>query len=406
ATIQVKGSANALPAFKSGIDGSYQFGSIARNDSYTIKAIRDDEPMNGVSTLDLVNIQKHILGIERLKSPYKMIAADVNNDNDISAIDLLELRKLILGIYHKLPDNTSWKFIPKSYVFPDINSPWLYPTEESMTHMESNMVKDFVGIKIGDVNASAIPHSLMGTEIRSTETGLIFEVEDKVFHAGEQVKVEFRSPNFAGISGFQGTINFANDNLRFDNLGAVSSIEKSSIVNSKINFTDKNIGKRWANEGQITMSWNSDQSMDIEAKSILFTMTFTATKPGRLSEVLRIGSQHTKAESYEGRGELGNLSIRFVQNGKEVAGTNTLYQNYPNPFDQRTVIGINLAQSTTGQLKITDITGRIIKSFDRDWNKGYNEVWLDRREIGATGVLYYSFESRGFHAVKKMVILE
>ncbi|MEP7269115.1 MAG: dockerin type I domain-containing protein [Saprospiraceae bacterium] len=55
-----------------------------------------------------------MLGIERLKSPYKKIAADVNNDNDISAIDLLELRKLILGIYDKLPDNTSWKFVPKS----------------------------------------------------------------------------------------------------------------------------------------------------------------------------------------------------------------------------------------------------------------------------------------------------
>ena len=70
-------------------------------------------------------------------------------------------------------------------------------------------------------------------------------------------------------------------------------------------------------------------------------MTFTAMADGRLSDVLRIGSQHTIAEKLQKR-RMGNVSIRFVdKTGKEIAGTNTLYQNYPNPFDQRTVIGIN-----------------------------------------------------------------
>ena len=114
-----------MPDFKSTQDGSYSFTSVPMpgSDHISIKAIRDDNPMNGVSTLDLVLIQKHILGTEALKSPYKMIAADVDNNNDITVLDLLELRKLILGIYDKLPNNSSWKFIPHSYKFPDPNSP-------------------------------------------------------------------------------------------------------------------------------------------------------------------------------------------------------------------------------------------------------------------------------------------
>ncbi|MEO5582371.1 MAG: hypothetical protein ABIR66_06745, partial [Saprospiraceae bacterium] len=132
------------------------------------------------------------------------------------------------------------------------------------------------------------------------------------------------------------------------------------------------------------------------------------------SEVLRIGSQKTIAESYEGKGELGNLSIRFVgKNGREITGKSELYQNYPNPFDQRTVIGINLADAGRGSFKITDVTGRIVKVIEKDWTKGYHEVWLDRREIQASGVLYYSFEGQAtgkagqtFRAVKKMVIVE
>ena len=181
---------------------------------------------------------------------------------------------------------------------------------------------------------------------------------------------------------------------------------ESISTEGQLALSNKNVGLRFANEGLITMSWNTKTGIDIDSKSILFSMNFVAEKDGKLSEVLRIGSQRTKAESYEGKGELGNLSIRFTKNGKEVTGTNTLYQNYPNPFDQRTVIGINLAQSTQGMMKITDVTGRVVKTIDREWNKGYNEVWLDKREVKATGILFYTFESKGFTASRRMVIVE
>ena len=40
-------------------------------------------------------------------------------------------------------------------------------------------------MKIGDVNGTAAPHSLMGTEVRNGSTGLILEVQDRVFHKGD-----------------------------------------------------------------------------------------------------------------------------------------------------------------------------------------------------------------------------
>ncbi|MBK8512954.1 MAG: hypothetical protein IPL56_12065 [Saprospiraceae bacterium] len=70
------------------------------------------------------------------------------------------------------------------------------------------------------------------------------------------------------------------------------------------------------------------------------------------------------------------------------------------------MIGLNLAEAGRGTLKVTDITGRTIKVIEKDWSKGYQEVWIDRRDIQATGVLYYSFDSKTFRAVKKMIILE
>jgi hypothetical protein len=81
---------------------------------YTVTPTKDNDPLNGVSTFDLVLINKHILGLEPLNTPYKMIAADANNSRSITTFDIVELRKLILGIYTELPNNTSWRFVDKA----------------------------------------------------------------------------------------------------------------------------------------------------------------------------------------------------------------------------------------------------------------------------------------------------
>jgi hypothetical protein len=101
----------------------------------TITPHLDENPLNGVTTFDLVLITKHILGIQLLDSPYKMIAADVNNSSTITTADMIQLRKLILGIYDDFPNNTSWRFVDADYVFPDPTNPWLqeFPDPEIST---------------------------------------------------------------------------------------------------------------------------------------------------------------------------------------------------------------------------------------------------------------------------------
>ena len=78
-------------------DGEYYFSQNPLLASYQIDPERTDNPINGVTVLDLVLIQRHIIGLESLDSPYKLIAADVNNDRRVTALDLVNLRRLILG---------------------------------------------------------------------------------------------------------------------------------------------------------------------------------------------------------------------------------------------------------------------------------------------------------------------
>lgn len=137
--------------------GTYTFANLNRDQSYLLTPKLDENPLDGVSTFDILLIQRHILGIQVLNSPYKMIAADVNNSRSITSLDMIQLRKLILGIDTKLINNRSWRFVDAAYVFPDPTNPWrpAFPESSSIASWRPNPSTNFVAIKIGDMNASA-----------------------------------------------------------------------------------------------------------------------------------------------------------------------------------------------------------------------------------------------------------
>jgi hypothetical protein len=142
----------------SGIPAAYSSCVCVANSAYTVTPISyNNDWLNGVSTFDLLTIQKHILGIVPLPTPYKMIAADVNKSGTITILDNVDLRKLILGVNQTLlPANNSWRYVDASYVFPDPTNPFasIFPEQRTITAPASGA--DFVSIKIGDVNDSHV----------------------------------------------------------------------------------------------------------------------------------------------------------------------------------------------------------------------------------------------------------
>ncbi len=123
--VDLQGNVPGLPnPDVTGAFGDYGFPGLVAGANYTVTPEKNVDPLNGVTTYDLVLISKHILGIEALDSPYKMIAADINNSGSISTIDMVELRKLILFIDTEFQNNTSWRFVDAEFVFPNASNPW------------------------------------------------------------------------------------------------------------------------------------------------------------------------------------------------------------------------------------------------------------------------------------------
>ena len=173
--VELSGSHQAIPPFSlfdlTDNTGWYEFSNaIPLASNIVITPLKDDNPLNGVTTFDLVLISKHILGLQPLDSPYKMIAADANKSNSITTFDIVELRKMILGIYNELPNNTSWRFVDEEFQFSDPNNPFLdnFPETKTVADIQQNqMDDDFVAVKVGDVNNSVIANSLLSSDDRS-----------------------------------------------------------------------------------------------------------------------------------------------------------------------------------------------------------------------------------------------
>lgn len=68
---------------------------------FYLTASKNDDITNGVTTLDIVLIQRHILGLKPLNSPYKILAADVNNSKVLQH----ETFQILEGLFLELPLN-------------------------------------------------------------------------------------------------------------------------------------------------------------------------------------------------------------------------------------------------------------------------------------------------------------
>ncbi len=124
--------------------GVYTWSGFESGEDFSVRVFRDDAPANGVTTTDLIMIQRHILGIEPFTDPYILIAADVNRSGSITAADLADIRKVLLGKAPGFPNNESWRFVPKN-------------TYQVRIENEDIDLGTSFGIKIGDVNNTRQP---------------------------------------------------------------------------------------------------------------------------------------------------------------------------------------------------------------------------------------------------------
>jgi len=382
AMMSISGPLNYSSSMLTDEDGQYAFEDTPFFADYKVEGVKNDDVLNGISTLDLVLMQRHILGQASLNSAYKMIAADINGDHTISAIDLLELRRLILGVREDFPNNTSWKFVDSDDNL-TVSNPWGYNEDILINDLAENMMgENFVGVKIGDVNGSVVANAQsQDLDSRAIKT-IALSYNDIKVEAGQTFSINL-STDFADLFGYQFTM-------------STTGLDLIDVKGQ--NVTNNNVAN--INEGLVISAHNNEP---FDKSLSLVTLTFTSNVNGILSDIINVNSDFLRAEAYVGN-DLEIVNVTLNNNVSETLFA--LYQNEPNPFSDYTVISFDLPKDMKGELSIYDVTGRTLKVISNNFAQGRNTILLSREDFGVSGMVYYKLEAEEFSAVRHMVLID
>ena len=382
-------------SLKTDVNGGFSFAGLPKSSTYTVSMTDNRNLLNGVSTLDLVMIQRHILGLESFNDPKKVIAADVDNNSKVTAADLVTLRKNILGITIDFPNGQkSWRFVTANHVFTDPAQPFPFTEKYVFNQLTENKVnQNFQAIKIGDVNQSATTNVNDPSVESRGKQSLEMEVDYVLAQAGQTISVPVYGRSFQNILGYQGT-------MEFDG----TALTLSDIHPGVLDVSDVNFGLQNADRGFITTSWNREAPVSVDASEPLFTLIFNLKKDIDSYQVLKMTSGITPAIAYDNLYNVLDVSIGSRSKNSHVGFV--LHQNIPNPFNDKTMVTFELPESMSVRVTVSDMTGKIVKVISGQYTKGSHNIELSAAELGVSGVLFYKIESGKYTDTKKMILVD
>ena len=401
--VDLTGSNDVTRSLTTTDDGVLFFGNLEAGADYTVTPSHFTDYLNGVRTSDIVAATRHILGVQYLETPYLRIAADVNGDQNIDVGDIITIRSLILGLIEEFPNGTpSWTFVPTGYDFPQPDFPWAeaFPEVFNVNDLTNTVTNaDFVGVKMGDLNRTAVANLNAPGVPRNFRGDLEFELDEIELVPGETYTVPVTSAQLTEVDGYQFTLEFDRTAI------SIEGIEPGLVTNG-------NFGFRFVNSGMITTSWSwsgTDVPADWTGEEVLFSLVVRAEAPGVLSEAMHVGNRFTEAEAYERSNPsvLRNLVFVFNEEVVEVTGYRLL-QNQPNPVRGETLIGYELPQDEADvTITITDAAGRTVRTIRQEGTTGYNSLRVSKKDLkGASGVYSYTVSAGEWTATKRMIVVE
>lgn len=371
-------------------DGAYSAAGLAKGYDYDITASKNDDVKNGINTLDLIKIQRHILGIEEFVTGHQYVAADVNNDQRVRASDLLALRKVILGVSTEFPNGQeSWRFLPAGYEFGDLQQ--TFPFVENIFNASvqySAPYQNMTAVKIGDMNNSVNTlQNQKPTESRS-DNALRLLVDDVNLEAATVVEV----PVYATaqeLAGYQFTLE----------MEGVSFVE---VIGGQLDMSAQHVG---IFGDAITTSWNTTESKTVYIDAPLFTLVFEVNEALKALDALTLTSSITEAVAFDLAGNTMDVEL-LARSATEELDEFKLFQNRPNPFTASSKIAFYIPSPDDVRLNIYDVTGRLIFTKSQYFVEGMNEFNIENDNLEVGGILYYEVSAGESRATMKMISIK
>jgi hypothetical protein len=373
-------------------DGTFSFGNVPACYTETLSLSKEDDHALGVTVLDMIAIQRHLLTIDPLDSPYQLIAADVNDSGEISIEDLVQIRRLILNLISSFPTNKAWHFVPEAYEFENPSEPWNESYPEGLFSYDiisQDLNEDYIAIKTGDVTGDAANLD-EEVEVRTGEL-VVLSTGDMILEQGNRYNLEFKIGQSTSVEGLQIAFEYDPD---MANVLGVEGITLESFSNQNIHIMEE--------EGIVRMVWSGNQ--DLEKGDLLFSLGIEAKKRLNLSEVINIAKYEMSPMFYDTELVALPIGLVFHETTRKIVDFE-LIGNNPNPFASSTDIVFQLSNAREVSLVIQDVSGRLILRKKAFFEAGSHMWMIDDADLPHSGVYFYSLETENGRQTKRMILL-
>jgi len=325
-------SSEIIDSVQSDLNGSYSFSGQV-NAAYTINATTA-KPWGGVNGTDALKIQRHFAGLEILTEPVRLQAADVNNSGSVNGTDALKVKRRFAGL-----DNS---FTRGDWTFAE-------PVTggDSVIISGINVVQNFYGLCVGDVNGSNIPSpgdQLLSGHVEIIPNGVIDVCPGCVF------TLPLRMSSQNNINAISLVISYPSEMLEVISVNTTNGEPAYSACNN-----------------EIRIAWSELQSLKLAADDTLILLRFKAIdkfingisidleatpeseladETGNVIPAIQLFAETIKAGSWTGFNETDYVIQQF--------------RIYPNPASDIIHIELSSRKQATLNIEITDMLGRIM----------------------------------------------
>ena len=349
-----------------------------------IKPSKLDRADNGITTLDVVALQKHILGLSRIESPYLLLAADINGDGAITVVDLVELRKLILGSISEFGNSPSWVFVDRNYAM-DLTHWYRAPDYIEFTDTMVGRSMDFVGIKVGDLNGTARVSELQQASVRSTSDYSLI-LDDDLWYRNQRVNIPVKASKSLHVSGLQ--VEFSLEHL-----------SDVAIYGNALPVTSSH----YRREGdKLFLSLDIAQGIHIDEGEILFTISGQIEANASTLDLISLTeNDRILPEIYDVHSDVFQVNL-----GTDRHNTlPMLYQNKPNPFSEETLIPFFIPQPQEIEIRIITVDGAEVWKHREYMGSGNHQLAVQLPRSSEGGVYFYQLRSGERVITRKMIYI-
>lgn len=396
----------------------YQLGKIIPEPNLSLNG-------NGaINSADLAILQNHNTNNVPITTPYRLIAADLNNSGNVSTFDAIFLQKIILGIYTtSLPNNTSWRYIP-SYAISNtgfftqlnqnpFNAQWSVNNEirgylvnpalgitktffdDFDISLQNNPLIDqqntwsFQAIKVGDLDFSVTEYPSFRTpnepQLRGGDPYTITYNEKECLEKGQLYEIELEAN--------------CKDDLLVYQIGAKIDLKQIEVIRAEQTeigkFDEDNYNMSALKDGQLKIVWTDvDKGEKVKFnknRSLFKIVVMPKIQICDLTNAIKIDKEvmPTMFLSERVKEIPTELEWKVNKTNKLISQVSSIVAPFPNPTTNEVTFDVNLDRgSLLVRIILSDITGRK-NEFVQEGFKGFNRFVIKSLDEFKPGLINY-----------------